>query len=281
MSHVCILTDACAQFSNTDFPGAESVFIFAPYTPEGFTKLALGPKSTLSNSRMRADRTHEFENFKQAMLTLSQHYNEFCLLLTSSRFDNHSFQKVVHAVETLQGKVSIQLIDTPTTALGLGHLVQMAAKNVAEGAKSTHIVRLLQKQMAHIYTIFCTKDLTNLSLAGGLDPAHAVVGEMLGIAPVMILENGHLIATQKVRNARHLVDVLIEYIEEFYQLKQIFIHRATPIFGGEMNQLRERLASNYPETLVTESISNPALQTMLGPRSLCMVVIDDIERGRR
>ncbi len=71
----------------------------------------------------------------------------------------------------------------------------------------------------HIYSVFCLPDLSHLYRSGQIDPAQAIVGEMLGVIPFFTLENGSLVHTQKIRSPRHLVDIMYEFVAEFENLK--------------------------------------------------------------
>lgn len=67
----------------------------------------------------------------------------------------------------------------------------------------------------------------------------------------MIFENDRIISTQKARNSRHLVELFMEFVDEFYSLKRIFLFQSSPVFSSEMNQLFERLTNAFPEVELT------------------------------
>jgi fatty acid-binding protein DegV len=106
----------------------------------------------------------------------------------------------------------------------------------------------------HVYTIFCNQSLSYLQLSGQLDPAQALVGEMLGITPFFILENGRLTPVQKARSTRHLVDTFHEFITEFIHLKHIALLQGLPPFINEARALHERIQENFPTTPFSEHI---------------------------
>jgi fatty acid-binding protein DegV len=126
-----------------------------------------------------------------------------------------------------------------------------------------------------IYTVFCTQSLTYLYRSGHLDPAQAIIGEMLGVMPFFILENGRLVPIQKVRNPRHLVDILHEFIAEFENLKHIALVQGVPPFEQEVRNLKERLNGDYPSASYSEHTLGAALATILGPRSLGVFAMEN------
>ena len=76
------------------------------------------------------------------------------------------------------------------------------------------------------------------------------------------------------RNSRHLVELFIEFVDEFYALKHIFLFQSNPVFGSEISQLVERVVNTYPDVTLTQIVEHPVIQALLGEHSLGMVVID-------
>ena len=49
---------------------------------------------------------------------------------------------------------------------------------------------MLNRLIPHVYTIYCTQNLTYLSHSGQIDPAQALVGEIMGVTAFFIMERG-------------------------------------------------------------------------------------------
>jgi fatty acid-binding protein DegV len=91
--------------------------------------------------------------------------------------------------------------------------------------------------------------------------------------PIYVLENGHLTATQKARNYRHLVDILHEFLYEFGHLEHIALLQGVPPFETEARALRERIVADFPDTPISEHTISATLASIIGPRSLGMFVM--------
>ena len=113
------------------------------------------------------------------------------------------------------------MLDTQTTSVGLGLIVEAAARAASAGASQAEIVKIVRGMIPHVYSIFCLQSLNHLAHSGYLDPAQAAIGEMLGIVPFYVLDSGKLIPIQKVRSMRQLVDVLHEFVTEFDNIDHI------------------------------------------------------------
>ncbi|MGE5220786.1 MAG: DegV family protein [Omnitrophica WOR_2 bacterium] len=283
MPGICILTDSTAQFPVPTFAGHEVVSMIPLhiqmdgqlYTDGKDLKTSQLPTSVNQHLRLQA-LPPTVDEFRQVFTTLSRKYSDIVAILISS----HLSQTVNHAREaadTVHGPAVIQVIDSQVTAAGLGLLVQMASRAATRGATANRISRLMRGAVPRIYTVFCLQSLTYLYHSGYLDPAQAILGEMLGVMPFFILENGKLVPIQKVRNSRHLVDIIHEFIAEFGNLKHIALIQGVPPFEQEARSLRERINGDFPSATFSEHNLGTALGTILGPHSFGVVAMENCQ----
>lgn len=270
MPQTCILTDATALFLEKGFAGSEATYVLNSGKnvlghPQYMHDWPANPGKELSIST---------QQFRQAFLSLANRFNEIFVVLTAAQLNRQQFDNALKAAEGLKGQVSIQIVDSQTLGPGLGQIVTAAAAFSAAGNSLSDIYRQTQNYIGHVYTIFCTRNLTLLADQGEFDLEHALIGEYLGIPPLLILENERIISTQKARNSRHLVELFIEFVDEFYALKHIFLFQSNPVFGSEISQLVERVVNTYPDVTLTQIVEHPVIQALLGEHSLGMVVID-------
>jgi DegV family protein with EDD domain len=280
MSEVCILTDSTAVFTQPDFPGTENIAIL-PFTIQINGKAYTDNGDLLSYrdklEKISANFVHTYapsaRDFYQAFLTLGQEYRSVIAILSSSQLFA-SCSHAQQAAESAKNTVSIDVIDSQSFGTGLGFLIQAAIDAVQNGADTTQIKSIILGLIPHTYAMLCLQSLAYLANAGYLEPAQAVVGEILGLVPLFVMENGNLVPTQKARSTRHLVDILHEFISEFFQLKQISILQGFQPYEQEVRNLRDRLNQTLPTPLVSEHIFNPTLAATFGPRSLSVFALE-------
>ncbi len=130
----------------------------------------------------------------------------------------------------------------------------------------------------HIYSVFCLPDLSHLSRSGQIDPAQAIVGEMLGVIPFFTLENGRLVHTQKIRSQRHLVDIMFEFVSEVDNLRYLGLIQGANAYEQESRNLRDRISQNVRTTPLCEHGLSLALATILGPRCIGLVAMENMPR---
>jgi DegV family protein with EDD domain len=282
MPRTCILTDSTAYFTKSSFAGQEHVTILphiiqvndqylqdskdlSIYLP---TTRFIQPPITIPPS---------IDEFRNAFASLGVVYKEIVVILLSS----HLSQAVANAqlaIQSTNSPANIFIIDSLNTAIGLGLLVQAAAELAHRGFTGVEINRLVRGMINHIYSVFCLPDLSHLYRSGQIDPAQAIVGEMLGVIPFFTLENGRLVHTQKIRSPRHLVDIMYEFVAEFENLKVLALLQGITTYEQESRNLRDRISQNVRTTPLCEYSLSLALATLLGPHSIGLVVMENLPK---
>lgn len=281
MPRTCILTDSTACFTKSTFAGQENITILphviqanGQYHQDGKDlSLYNSPSSDFSPLAIPPS----VDAFRTAFASLSVKYKEIVVILLSS----HLSQAVANAhlaIQTSKNPVNISIIDSLNTAIGLGLLVQTAAEFTHHGYNGVEITRLVRGMINHIYSVFCLPDLSHLYRSGQIDPAQAIVGEMLGVIPFFTLENGRLVHTQKIRSPRHLVDIMYEFIAEFENLRYLALLQGITAYEQESRNLRDRISQNVRTTPLCEHNLGLALATILGPHSIGLVAMENIPK---
>ena len=281
MSQVCILTDSTAQFPVHLFPGSDLVNVIphhvqldGPVNAQNKdVKLIHLPARVYAQSSLQLH-SPSVEEFSQMFMNLGYRYREIVVILISAYLSS-TMVNAQTAIETAKCPAAIHLVDSQTTTVGLGLLVQAAASAAQQGLSGAQISRLVRGLTPHVYTVFCLHNLSYLSRAGFIDPAQAVVGEMMEVVPFLTLENGRLSPSQKVRGSRHLVDMLCEFVMEFNAVKHVALIQGVPAFDQEARLLRERLSGLYRSNSFSEHTLSVPLAALLGPHSLGLVVMEN------
>jgi DegV family protein with EDD domain len=280
MSRVCIITDSTVQFTSTAYPGRELVTVvpmqiglngklYVDNRDIKISKLPLSARNGL-DPQVRAPNPVEF---RQIMADVGQNCNEIIVILLSGHL-NPAIYYAQEAAASGYSPATVHIVDSQTTGAGLGWLVQSAAEAASLGMPAVEIKQILHGLVPHIYTIFCMQSLTYLAHSVKIDPAQALVGEMLGVIPILVLENGRLMPIQKARTPRHLVDIFHEFLSEFGQLRYVALMQGMPPYAHEARALRERITTDYPHTPYSEHTLGAALATILGPRSMGIVAME-------
>jgi DegV family protein with EDD domain len=257
MENVCILTDSSATFSRMTFTGHDRVKVM-PFSVQSIPSPSLVPPTV-------DDFTREFTTWGRSF--------DHILVVTMSGGLNPIAGVAAEASVQFGGRTSVTVVDSLNTGAGLGLLVELAAQAAAAGQSSQEIERTLRASIPHIYTLFCIPGLAHLASVGYLSQAQAIVGEMLGLFPIFMLEEGHLSPLEKVRTQRHLIESFQEFVEEFESPRNIVLMK------GQQNHLRTRPLRQYvselfPETPFGEYALNAPLTVLMGPQTIGLTVME-------
>lgn len=97
----------------------------------------------------------------------------------------------------------ITVIDTLAASAGQGLLVHLAVEAKRGGADMDAVAAVVRENIQKLAHWFTVDDLVYLKRGGRVSAVSAFVGGMLGIKPVLHVDNeGHLIAMEKVRGRR-------------------------------------------------------------------------------
>jgi DegV family protein with EDD domain len=276
MPNVLILTDGAVQFTNSDFPGIERVRVLpwrAAWLPDANQVNLMALPVSLRGHSLPAT-PPVASDFFQALTNLGQEAHEIVLILTSTHLSS-AYQAAQAVLETIHCPAALHLVDSQNIGAGLGLLVQAAAQAVAQGETGIEVYRYVRKLVPHVYSMFCAQSLTYLAHAGHLEPAQAMVGEMLNLMPFLLLENGRLTPVQKARSSRQLGEVVTEFITEFEHLAHIALVYGLSPFDQESRVLHDRLVNTLPAYSISQHPMNSTTAAVLGPRSLGISVMED------
>lgn len=280
MPHVCIITDSSVQFTQKSFSGDELVTVM-PMTiqlngrvyREHSDLLLSDLPAAISNRSKTTVQPISSDLLNQTLESLSKTFNHIILILISG----YLHPTVAHAQQVLENgrySATIHLIDSQSTSIGLGKIVQAAASAAQDGIDVREIKHYLLGLIPRVYTIFCLRSLTYLQNSGQIEPSQAVAGEMLRLLPLYTMESGRLIPVHKARSARNLVDTFYEFITEINDLNQGFILQGNPPFTQEARNLRDRVLADLPDLDMQELKINPTIGAILGPQTLGLVGIE-------
>lgn len=109
----------------------------------------------------------------------------------------------------------ITLIDTRCASLGLGLIVHNALLMLKADAEKQEIIDVAKANIQNMQHIFTVDDLQYLFKGGRIGRASALVGGLLGIKPILILNNeGVVESLEKARGRRNSIKRMAEIVGE-------------------------------------------------------------------
>jgi DegV family protein with EDD domain len=273
MSNVCILTDSTVQFTRPDFPGHERVYVI-PFELHNRKQQGDGSQSHSGLTQgLIPPSTQEFVRF---YTQLSRKYDTIFVLTLSSLL-NPATGLALSASVQYSNHATIHAIDSQTTGIGLGLLVQTAAAAAVEGTQPAEIERRMRASIPRIYMLFCIPELTYLARSGYMDLSQALVGELMGMLPIFAIEEGRLTPMEKVRTQRHMFESFLEFINEFDAPAHIALMRGTSLTPTRTRPVRQCVQETFQDTPYSEHAIPPHLAALFGPQSTGLVIMEKLE----
>lgn len=199
---------------------------------------------------------------------------EEILVLPSSAALLPLYNLACQAAGRYLGKCKIQVLDTMTFSAGLGMLVEEAAKAAEKGAPFEEVVRIVRGTIARLYAVFFLTDMFYLERRRLVSRSQAILGNMLGVLPFLLLDEGRLIPMEKVRNRQRAVEKLIEFVAEFSDIEHLAILTPSARPTQEARWLRDRLLEVYPDLQFSFAPYGPSVATWVGTDGMGVVVLE-------
>ncbi|GAB4498626.1 MAG: hypothetical protein OHK0052_12280 [Anaerolineales bacterium] len=273
MPSICILTDSSAYHTRTTFNGSAAVYTLPLTVAAPFAVAA--PKEWATRITTSPLEVPSVTAFRQMFLRLAQHYQEAIVILSARPFYRAAYENAQNAALQSGHRMKIHIFDSQTIADGLGVFVRAAAQEVEKGLPSAEILRNLQTLRERVYTLFCTPNLSYLAALGGLDPAQAQAGEILGILPAFFIEQERLVSVQKINGTRAALELFTEFLNEFANPRQVILLQGSEPERVEMLKVVERLQSLCAKTTIfTQRMLTPLLMALLGPQCFGIILVD-------
>ena len=166
-------------------------------------------------------------------------------------------------------------IDTLAASAGEGLLVYLAVEKKKTGATIEEAADYVKSNIFSLCHWFTVDDLVYLKRGGRISPAAAFFGNLIGIKPVLHVDNeGHLIAVSKVRGRRGAIMTLADKFGELAVDKEggtVFISHGDCI--DDANLLANTLSERYGATVKIITDVGPVIGAHSGPGTLALFFI--------
>lgn len=139
----------------------------------------------------------------------------------------------------------VRVVDSRSTAMGLGFATLAAAAAAADGANAAEVERVATDTASRTRTFFCLQTLEYLRLGGRIGPATALLGTALAVKPLLHVSGGRIEPLEKVRTTSRAVSRLVELAVDAAGDGDVGVavhHLGTPERAAELaTQLAEKL----------------------------------------
>ena len=188
-----------------------------------------------------------------------------------------TFSSFSAAAEELREKYparKIILIDSLQASMGQGLLLHLALKNRTAGMSLEENAAWVEENKLRIAAWFTVDDLNHLHRGGRLSKTSAVMGSMLGIKPVLFInEEGRLHPAAKVRGQKAALTKLLDKMEQIgmdLTIQPIFISHSDAMETVEI--FIEMMSSRFgiKRENITTGFIGPIIGAHTGPGTIAV-----------
>jgi len=163
----------------------------------------------------------------------------------------------------------LTLFDSGTVSVGLGILVLAAARAAQDGFAREEIVALLEKMAARTIIYFTVDTLEYLQRGGRIGTAAAWVGTILQLKPVLAIEQGEVLATDRVRTRKRALSRLLALLAEHCSAADAWWAGVAHIQADEEStRLTDTICRDLPITGALKAEIGPVIGTHGGPGTI-------------
>jgi len=137
--------------------------------------------------------------------------NDVLALLISSKLSG-TMQSALQAQEMLPG-ARLEVVDTCTTAMGLGFIALAVARAAEEGASLAECKSLAERAIATTGIFFMVDTLKYLHMGGRIGGGARFLATTLDLKPILEVRDGRIEAAERVRTKSKALQRLLELTE--------------------------------------------------------------------
>ncbi len=114
------------------------------------------------------------------------------------------------AAEMVKDEVAVEVFDSLGGSAGMGYMCIEAARMAEAGASSQEIIAQLERMRAEVNIFLTLDNLLFAQMSGRVGKLQGTLASLLNVKPVILLEDGIIDVTERVRTRRRAVERMLE-----------------------------------------------------------------------
>jgi DegV family protein with EDD domain len=196
-----------------------------------------------------------FSKFYQALPQ-----GDSAIVLTITAKHSGTYDSAILA-KTMVPEADVTVFDTASISLGTGWMVVEAARRAEAGDDVETIVKRLEKMRSTNTFIFTPETLKYLQMSGRVGALQGAIGSLLSLKPIIVLDDGALAMTERVRTRAKAIERVFTRTEEIVGDNPIYlgvIYAWVPEVGQKMLEDAKR-RFNVNEYLMEDLVASLAV----------------------
>lgn len=164
----------------------------------------------------------------------------------------------------------VDVVDSRSTSVGLGLMVQEAAAMIDAGASRDEIVARLIRMREQIRIIFAVETLEYLQRGGRIGKAQAFVGTLLKFKPLLAIVDGEVVPVARVRSRAKALEAMQETLlaEVPQRGPQVRLAITHALAAEDASAVAAKLAASFGTSQAFIADLGPVLGVHVGPGTI-------------
>jgi DegV family protein with EDD domain len=194
--------------------------------------------------------------------------DEVITLAISSKL-SRTYDSAISARAELPGR-PIDVIDSLTTSVGLGLMLQEGLRMAEAGESRVEIVTRLTAMRPDIHLMFALETLEYLARGGRIGKAQAFLGTTLNLKPLLVVANGEIAPVSRARGKRKSLQDMIDYLAHLVPVRGPKVQLAVTeaCVPDEAGEVAKALSERFESPNVWQASLGPVLGTHVGPGTI-------------
>ena len=214
------------------------------------------------------------ETFKEAFEPELKAGNDLLYVGFSTGLSNtcNAAQLAANELCALYPERKLLVVDSLSASAGFGLLLYLTVKRRDEGASIEEAAKFVEDTRLQLCHWFTVDDLVYLKRGGRINPTVALIGTMLGIKPVMHVDNeGHLVNVTQARGRKAALKALANKYTEL-----ALDPKAGPVFIShgdcmdDVNRLKELIRAQHGIDVELVADVGPVIGAHSGPGTMAL-----------
>jgi len=216
--------------------------------------------------------TPPLQTFIEVYEKLAEETDEI-MVITISRKLSATGESALKAIESIEKKCRIEVIDSRWAMMAEGLLVIAAAKAAMAGENLDALIRLTEHNSSRIDMRLAFDTLEYLKRGGRIGKARALMGSVLGINPILGIKDGEVFPFGRERSRAKAIENLHRFVLGYAKIEELSVEDATT--PDETDELVRKIGAKFPVERIYRSKLSPVIGTNTGPHVIGVAVLGD------
>ena len=208
-----------------------------------------------------------------AFETIAKNHDGIVCIVPSRHLTEH-WSSATRAARRLAGGCPIHIVDTQNIGAGQALLTLYASKMLGSVPNLDEMERVMRGAISRAYFMLYVEQVETLAKNHILNEQHSLFSAMLGVKPIVTMEEGLLKPVGKVRSRTIALEQMVEFAAEFTSKAHIIaFYDAASVEMGQ--RLRERLGQNSGQ--VDAIVYNQALTRLVGTGAAGIAILEHLD----